>query len=133
MPEVVGRASAPTSEDPFGPGDPLEVARLVRRALADAGRRAVEVSALVVVAEAEVPPDALDRFVRRALGPHGAAVASSVLVVAPDLGHAERLALAIFEPATARHGSVVMAVALGPNDAATAACFRCPASLAITR
>src|SRR5262245_51436503 len=39
MAAILGRVAGITTEDPFGPGDPLEVARLVRRALAAAGRK----------------------------------------------------------------------------------------------
>jgi hypothetical protein len=43
----------------------------VRRALADAGRRAVEVDWLIVAAPVAPAAEACRRFARRALGPHG--------------------------------------------------------------
>lgn len=128
---ILGTATATTDEDPFGPGDPLEVARLVRRALANAGRKAAEVRTLVVVSETDVIPDALDRFVRRALGPHGATIASSARPAAPGSSHEERVAIAADVCADARDGSAAIGVALGPDHAATAVCSRCPASDAI--
>ena len=75
MSRVTGSATALTTEDPFGPGDPVHVARLVRRALAAAGGKAIDVTALLVVTDGAVEQAALSRFARRALGPHGASLA----------------------------------------------------------
>lgn len=113
-----------TSEDPFGPGDPLEVARLVRRALAGAGRKALEVVELVVVADATVAPEPLSRFARRALGPHGGSVRVTS-IVSRSRDHETRQAVAmrsIGGRATPGDGLVVMLV-LGPRGIATAACL----------
>lgn len=109
------------TEDPFGPGDPVELARLVRRALAAAGRKAFEVSALVVITDADPGLDAVTRFTRRALGPHGATIQPSVMIVAPDVPHEERLAMARSQRQEV--GSVVITVALGPEATATASCW----------
>lgn len=106
-----------TSEDPFGPGDPLEVARLVRRSLAAAKRRADAVGALVVVTDRAPAPAALARFARRALGPHGAAVVSSTRVVAPEVEHAGRVASG--QAFASRDASVTVVVVLGPQGRAT--------------
>jgi hypothetical protein len=54
--------------------DPLDPARTVRRALADAGRKAVEVDAIVVAASIAAPGKDIDAFIRTALGRHGAGV-----------------------------------------------------------
>jgi len=133
---VLGSASATTAADPFGPGDPVEVARLVRRALAAAGAKALDVTALLVVAAQPVDHAALRRLTRRALGPHGAALAP-VAVPGRAATHAGRVAEAVEvaigfrddHPAgqptgTPGHAarSVVMAVALGPGSSATALC-----------
>ncbi len=106
------------TEDPFGPGDPLELARLVRRVLAAAGRKAVDVSALVVVTDVDPGMAALVRFTRRALGPHGETIRPTVELVAADAGHGDRVAMAC----THREDgpTVVLAVVLGPADVATA-------------
>lgn len=112
--------SAVVDEDPFGPGDPLVVARMVRRSLAAAGRRAVDVMVLVVVTDRPPGPEALARFVRRALGPHGASVSSSAVIVAPDLDHQGRLDVARPTPAA---GGWVVVVALGPGPVATTCCL----------
>lgn len=118
------QARSPTiilTEDPFGDGDPLQVARLVRRALAAGGRKALEVSRLVVVTDADPGRDALDRLTRRALGPHGASVRSAVAQVAGAVDHEARIALV---RATASPGaSVVVGVVLGPGALATALCL----------
>lgn len=130
MPTVLGRASARTGEDPFGPGDPLEVARLVRRALADAGRKAAEVSTLVVVTDADVPSDRRDRFVRRALGPHAERI-EVVQHVVDAVMHSARKDHAIGVASATMGSSVgpvakdalVVMVVLGPGDQATALCL----------
>ncbi|MET0773429.1 MAG: hypothetical protein ABWZ82_10125 [Candidatus Limnocylindrales bacterium] len=108
---VLSRVGMATSEDPFGPGDPLDVARLVRRALAAAGRKAVDVTELRAVADAPVADDALGRFARRALGPHGGEIPASAQVpVATDPE-------AALEPPVA---GVAVVVVLGPGARATA-------------
>ncbi len=120
---LLGIATGTTVEDPFGPGDPLVVARLVRRSLAAAKRRAHAVRGLVVVTDRAPSPAALARFTRRALGPHGAGVASSSLLVPPDVDHAERVASAHGVPsarASASGGaSVTVVVVLGPRERVT--------------
>jgi hypothetical protein len=114
-------ATISLTEDPFGPGDPVELARLVRRALAAAGRKAVEVSALVVVTDTDPGAAAVARFTRRALGPHGGTIQPSVVVVEPDVPHEERLAMAQHRHPEAE--SVVITIALGPDTTATASCW----------
>jgi hypothetical protein len=119
---VLGTAAGATAEDPFGPGDPLAVARLVRRALADAGRKAFDVSDLLVAGEAPVAGDALERFARRALGPHGTSVrGASVQVEAGD--HDTRRRMAIGSAPTPAPGQVTIAVVLGPGEAASVVCL----------
>jgi len=132
MSRVTGSATATTSEDPFGPGDPVEVARLVRRALASGGAKAMDVTALLVVADGPLDPAALARFTRRALGPHGASLA---LVAVPGraTSHAARRDAAAEVGCGFRDGpagregpdrrSVVIVVVLGPCSAATALCL----------
>ncbi len=120
MTRVLGTASAATEEDPFGPGDPLEVARLVRRALAAAGRRAVDVDGLAVVADRAPDAATLARFTRRALGPHRAE--APAIGTAHGGGHAERVDAATALASTHLRGGVAVAVALGPGARATATC-----------
>lgn len=127
---VLGTAAAATAEDPFGPGDPLEVARLVRRALAAAGRRAVDVDGLALVADHA--PDAADlaRFTRRALGPVGAevpAVGAEVPAIGGAAaggggGHEARCAVVTTMAEGLLRGGVAIAVALGPGAEATVRC-----------
>ena len=121
-PVVLGTAASATTEDAFGPGDPLEVARLVRRALADAGRKAFDVSDLLVVADRAVTGEALERFTRRALGPHGASV-RAVASLAEGDDHDTRRRRAITSAPTPAPGQVTIAVILGPGDAASVVCL----------
>jgi hypothetical protein len=86
---VLGEWHGSTSVDPFGEADPVEAARVVRRALAAADRKAFDVRRLVVVRDARPDADAMARFARRALGPHGSTVptawvATSTEAVARD-------------------------------------------------
>ena len=57
--------------------DPLDPARAVRRALADAGRKAIEVTHLVA-ADAVASED-VDAFARVALGPHAVSVEANAV------------------------------------------------------
>lgn len=134
MSRVLGSAFAATPEDPFGPGDPVEVARLVRRALAAAGAKALDVTAMLVSAGGPVDHAALLRFTRRALGPHGASL-SPVAITGRATTHEDRCAEATDAAIGFRQGpdggpgrppargSVFIAVALGPGTAATALCL----------
>src|SRR4029079_15875159 len=71
---VLGESHGTTSVDPLGEADPVEAARVVRRALAAADRKAFDVRRLVVVRDARPDAAAMARFARRALGPHGSTV-----------------------------------------------------------
>ena len=70
-PDAVTLGSAVTHGQllPLGRDDPVVAARAVRRALADAGRKAGDVRFVVVAAEDHIPSDVLRAFIRRALGP----------------------------------------------------------------
>ncbi len=81
-PVVLGRAVTHGQVLPLGVDDPVTAARAVRRALAAAGRRATDVSGLVVAATEPIAEDVLAAFARRALGPHGAAVRARGLAIA---------------------------------------------------
>lgn len=132
---VVAELRGIVEEDPLGPGDPLDVARLVRRALAAAGRRAVDVQALSLVADVVPDPAALARFTRRALGPHGAGV-TSIGRGAAGTSHEVRIVTATelaggasgpgagsgARPGEGSGGRVAIAVARGPGDALTVRC-----------
>jgi hypothetical protein len=71
---VVGRATTAGQALPLGVDDPVIAARAVRRALAEARWRAVDVDVMVVATPPPLTLDAVGRFARRALGPHGATV-----------------------------------------------------------
>ncbi len=134
MTSVLGSATEVTTEDPFGPGDPVAVARLVRRALAAAGAKALDVTALLVCAGGPVEHAALQRFTRRALGPQGASL-SPIAIPGRAATHQDCFAEATDAAIGFREGppggagrvpargSVVIAVALGPGAAATALCI----------
>lgn len=55
--------------------DPLDPARAVRRSLADAGRKALDVVAIAVSADLAASRSEARAFARLALGPHGVDVA----------------------------------------------------------
>lgn len=118
---VLGEVSGSSAEDPLGPGDPLEAARLVRRALAAAGHRAVDVRGLALVADAVPDGVALARFTRRALGPHGAEVPSAGAGGA-ELPHEARIGIATDLAVARAAGGIAIAVALGPGSVVTARC-----------
>jgi hypothetical protein len=86
----LGRATTHGQALPLGVDDPVVAARAVRRALAAAGRRAMDVTILVVASAEPIPSTVLARFARRALGPHGAVVP----VGAHDPGASDAEALA---------------------------------------
>jgi hypothetical protein len=117
--KILARLTTTTAEDPFGPGDPLEVARLVRRALAAAGRRAMDVRELLVIGDAPIATDALERFTRRALGPHGATVAPASRPVAQEVPHDERIEQGLRAP---RSPLVAILLVIGPEHDVTALC-----------
>ncbi|MEZ4597899.1 MAG: hypothetical protein R3C32_14445 [Chloroflexota bacterium] len=118
---IAAGLSAAIAQDPFGEDDPVEVARLVRRALAADGHKAVAVSGLVVITDAEPGVDALRRLARRALGPHGGSVPPELVRVPVGASHDERLAVARSRrPADT---SVVVVIVLGPRAMATAWCL----------
>src|SRR5688572_22337732 len=71
---IVGRATTVGQALPLGVDDPFIAARAVRRALAGARWRAADVDAMVVATPPPLTLDAVGRFARRALGPHGATV-----------------------------------------------------------
>ncbi len=118
--DLLARLTASTAEDPFGPGDPLEVARLVRRSIAAAGRKALDVTRLMVVADAPVSAAALGRFARRALGPHGASVVALPVSVAGDQPHEERIEIGLDVRPVA--GGISVILVIGPDDLVSALC-----------
>jgi hypothetical protein len=89
---LIGRAETTGGPAALDDADPVEAARAVRRALAAAGRKAVEVDALVVAAPLVPTAETCRRLARRALGPHGEGIAAIGVAVAGD--RAEDLALA---------------------------------------
>jgi hypothetical protein len=119
---VLGRAVTQGQALPLGVDDPVVAARAVRRALAHAGRRAVEVTDLVLATTETVPSEALAMFVRRALGPHGSSIAMvSLASDAPDAaGLAARAA--DLSRGDVAPGSIRIAVGVDDRGAVVALC-----------
>ena len=98
-------------------------ARVIRRALSAAARKAADVEVLVVVAVAPVADTAARRLARRALGPTGSSVPMLVAVGAPPPGAEapgdepwpRREAVAMLDGGSA--GPWTLAVALGLAEA----------------
>ncbi len=91
-PVVPASAAVPAASTGRDDTDPIEPARAVRRALAAARRKAVEVDALCVAAPLAPTAEACRRLARRALGPHGSEIAALGVAVTGD--RAEDLARA---------------------------------------
>lgn len=89
---VPAGSAIPAASIGLADADPIQPARAVRRALAAAGRKAVEVDVLCVAAPLAPTAEACRRLARRALGPHGSGIAALGVAVAGD--HAVDLALA---------------------------------------
>ena len=124
---VVGRATTRGQALPLGVDDPVVAARAVRRALADARLRALDVEVVTVVAPPPLTRLAVEGFMRRALGPHAAGV--ELLFVEADVPDAAGLtdhALGALAPEHGRRGIAVtvgiagdgttVALCLGPGD-----------------
>jgi hypothetical protein len=119
---IIGRASTVGQALPIGLDDPVVAARAVRRALADARRRGIDVVGMVVAAPPPLTLDAAQRFARRALGPHGDAVRLDL--VAAETGDAARLAQLAAEAARSSLDSdgLWVAVGIGPDETTVALC-----------
>jgi hypothetical protein len=119
----LGRATTYGQAQPLGVDDPVVAARAVRRALAAAGRRAFDVTDLVVAANEPVPSDVLARFARRALGPHGSTVRAIGLVESTsDASGLAELALAAAASNEAPDG-LVIAVGMTHDGTTEARCL----------
>jgi hypothetical protein len=119
----LGRARTHGQLLPLGSDDPVIAARAVRRALAAGGHRASDVGRLVVASPDPIEPDALARFARRALGPHGATVGTVALVA--DAADAPGLASeATRAPGSVGDGALVVAVGLAADGEVVACCLR---------
>jgi hypothetical protein len=116
---VLGRGV--TRGFPLGIDDPLVAARAVRRALAAARRRAVDVGLMVVASPTPIADDRLASFARRALGPHGATVTIRSLVA--DATDAGLLADQATAAAPALSGDIVLAIGLGLDGTTEARCL----------
>ncbi len=104
----------------------------MRRALAAAGRKAVEVDALCVAAPSAPTAEACRRLARRALGPHGSQVPALGVAVADVDAEALALAAAAFVEAAAAVGArrrcaegwaLAVCVGLGPDGTTVALCL----------
>ena len=121
---VLGRAVTHGQALPLGSDDPVVAARAVRRALADAGHRAVDVRHVVLVTRGPVGPDVLAAFVRRALGPHGATVRARGMAVVPPVVAHQLAALAVPEADDdISQDGVVIAVGIGDDGDVVALCL----------
>ena len=108
---------------PIGVDDPVVAARAVRRALADARRRAIDVVGVVVAAPPPLTLHAAQRFARRALGPHGDTVRLD-LVVAEAGGGARLVELAADAARSIEDGDGLwVAVGIGCDGTTVALCL----------
>ena len=120
---ILGRSTTFGQRLPLGTDDPVIAARAVRRALADARRRAADVTALVVATPSPLSEDAVRAFARRALGPAGERVAIEAVEASdPD---AQRLASIAGSVAARRATSEGVSVAVGidPDGTSVALCL----------
>jgi hypothetical protein len=103
----------------------------VRRALAAAGRKAVEVDALCVATPLAPTAQACRRLARRALGPHGSQVPALGVAVADVDAEALALAAAAFMEAAAASDeaplpegwALAVSIGLGPDGTTVALCL----------
>jgi hypothetical protein len=108
---------------PLSLGDPVVAARAVRRALAAAGRRAIDVEAMVVASSGLVPEDVLGTFARRALGPEAQRVAVSGLTHSGDADALADVAVRDIAAGSSLLGrGVGIAVGLGSDGTTVALC-----------
>jgi len=121
---VIGRASTTGGPTSIEAADPIEPARAVRRALADAGCKAFEIDTVVVGAASVIPDPALRRFARRALGPRGDDVVIRQHVSAT--GGAEALATVALATLSDNpgHGRLWIVVGLAADGSTVALCAR---------
>jgi hypothetical protein len=122
---IIGRATTVGQMLPLATDDPVIAARAVRRALADAGRRALDVEALVIATPPPLTPEAVATFARRALGPHGATVRLDLVVETGDGASLAELA-ARRAPRARSPGGIVVAVGIGPDGTTVAVCLDGP-------
>jgi len=119
----LGRASTHGQALPLGSDDPVIAARAVRRALAAAHRRAIEVTDLVLASNDPVPTGTLIGFARRALGTHASTVRAMGLVgEEPDASGlaARATAAASIEPPA---GGLVIAIGVASDGTTEARCL----------
>ncbi|CAN5617477.1 hypothetical protein BH24CHL9_BH24CHL9_04600 [soil metagenome] len=125
--QVLGRAVTRGQALPLGVDDPIVAARAVRRALADAGRRAADCEAMAVASPDTLAPGVLARFARRALGPHGDRMpVRGVPVLEPDADILAARAAAELAASGPLHEGVGIAVGLGADGTAVALCLGNP-------
>lgn len=91
---IIGRAMTHGSQLPIDSGDPIEASRAVRRALADAGRKAVDIERFILASTSRTSEAGLRAFARRALGSRSGDV---VLTSISADGTAEEQAMAACE------------------------------------
>jgi hypothetical protein len=121
---VLGRAVTHGQALPLGRGDPIIASRAVRRALAAAGRRALEVGAMVVATRDVLAADVPASFARRALGPPGERVAVRALRSdEPDAARLADLAAIELSRVGMARDRIVMAVGIGPDGTTVALCL----------
>jgi hypothetical protein len=121
---TLGRAVTHGQALPLGIDDPVIAARAVRRALADGGLHAADVSAIVLASPHPVAPDAFRGFVRRALGPYRDTLyAQSVVELGLEAEALADAACAALETAVTIDGKgVSVAVGLAADGTTVARC-----------
>jgi len=122
---IIGQARTSGPRDAITAADPIEPARAARRALADAGCKAVEVDLLIIAARDEPTPVACATLARRALGPHGLETRTVGMAVATDKAD-ELVADAVSSLAASQDTAWTLAVAIGAGSDGTivALCVR---------
>lgn len=109
---IIGRARTIGPRDAITADDPVEAARAARRALADAGAKAVAVDLLIIAARDEPSLAACATLARRALGPHGLETRTVGMAIASD-GADELVADAVESLAAQEDSAWTLAVAIG--------------------
>jgi hypothetical protein len=126
MTELVelGRATTHGQALPLGVDDPIIAARAVRRALAAAGRRALDVSTLLVASNEPIEADVLAAFARRALGPHGASIQATGLVSSePEAVALATHAVAVATTTVTPRTGLVIAIGIAADGTTEARCL----------
>lgn len=122
---VIGRACLSGPPDAIYAADPIEPARAIRRALADAGTKAFEVDYVAVGARQEPSHTTCVTLARRALGPRGQVTRTAGTAVDDD--DPGRIAASVVQSltdASAPAWTLAVAVGVGSDGTIVALCVR---------